>query len=514
MGDGYREAVTAQRHRALDEPGDSPSLAGVLGPAAGLLALLLLVALVASPGSFLVRVVPAPAQPQVAASPDPTSAQPAGQAAPPRQDPVVDQPSEQAEVTTEVATALGNLLTVRDAAVADDDATAWASTVGTETVGTGSFVVLSSLPITRFESSMVPGTLEAGSGTTGVGTGDPPAWQAQVRTVYELADGPLVQRTDTVTLADAGDEPVDERGAGAGGGDGADGGDEAWRIASWTPYPEVGATGTAAPWDLGPLHATVGERAVVLTWVRPDEAVADAETWGGQVSTWADRGAVTVDSYLGTGWPRVSLLLVPATVEQYAALVPGPRPAADDVFAAVTTDIETPDGGGDLVVLNPVARDELVAETWQVTVTHELVHVASGARYGDEQEVWLAEGVADLIGWSTLVPGTVGRDVVAARLLERVRAGTVDTSRLPVAEEFADPDVEVVGDAYEGSWLAALLLEEELGTEGVLALYAAASEGPGDARGRTDAALLAATGEGRDAFEARWSSFVQDLAAG
>ena len=214
------------------------------------------------------------------------------------------------------------------------------------------------------------------------------------------------------------------------------------------------------------------------------------------MSGWVDEGAVTVDSYLGTGWPQTSLVLAPATTAQYDALVPGPAPDRPDVFAAVTTDVRTEDGGGDVVVLNPTAREELVQETWQVTVTHELVHVASGALYGDGQEVWLAEGVADLVGWSGVVPGTVGREQVAGRLLDRVDGGLAEVQELPGATDFAAADADEVGDAYEGAWLAALLLQDELGVDGLLAVYEDASDGPGTARQRTDDALRTATGRG------------------
>ncbi len=503
-----------------DAPRQHPTLAQVLVPAVGLVALLLLVAVVASPGSFLVRVAPVVDDAGAPATPD-APAPPVGLPAPPRDDPVPQQ-AERAG-SDAVTSAFEDLLELRDEAVATGDADDWTSTTAEEVLGRESFTALSGLPLTRFESSLVPGTLLAGD----VGdVGDAGAWSARVETVFELAGGPVVERTDTVTLAPVTSEPVTSAPVTSApvtsarvtlaptvSGGVSPGADSTWQVRSWTPYPEQGELGTAAPWDLGPVHASVTERAVVLSWVAPEGTPADAATWGAQVGGWADAGAVTVDSYLGTAWPRVSLLLVPATVEQFVALVPGPRPAVDDVYAAVTTDVDTPDdGGGDLVVLNPTARSELVAETWQVTVTHELVHVASGARFGDEQEAWLAEGFADLVGWSALVPATVEREVVAARLLERVATGAVDASALPAAQQFGDPDPDVVGDAYEGSWLAALLLEDELGTEGLISLYTAASQGTDDARGRVDAALLAATGQGRDAFEARWGAFVVDLA--
>jgi len=472
----------------------------VLGPAVAVVVLLLLLALVARPGSFVVSVgeppAPAPATEDAGPAAGPSSPAAGGQAAPPREDP---EPAEPAPGVEALAT-LADFLLQRDASVLSGDAVAWTASSADPSdaaVPDGSFTVLRSLPLTRFESSVVADTLRPVEAPV---AGED--WQARVETLYAVAAATPVVRTDTVLL----DVPVDGLG---------------WRVVSWTPYPSLGEIGTAAPWDLGEVHTLVGERGVVLAWADPttpddgslpSQRLQDAQAWGGRVATWVERGAVVVDSYLGTGWPRTTLVLAPATTGQHDALVPGPVPERPDVFAAVTTDVQTPDGVGDLVVLNPTARSDLVEEAWQVTVTHELVHVASGARYGDGQEVWLAEGLADLVGWSTVVPASVGREDVAGRLLERVAAGSADVQDLPDADDFTASDTEVVGDAYEGAWLAALLLQDELGVDALLALYEAASEGPGPARQRTDAALREATGDGREAFRTRWTAYVTSLA--
>lgn len=509
----YREAVAEQQYRARPRHA-GPTPAQVLGPAVGLVVLLLLLALLVRPASFAVSIGPAdPPAPVVAGPSAGPSIPPAagGQAAPPRQDPAQPSqpvPVEPPEQGVEALAALADLLLRRDAAVVSGDPAGWTAGSPDPTDATtpdGSFVVLTSLPVTRFESSVLPDTLQTVEAVADpVVPSDPAAegdWQARVETEYELAGATAVVRTDTVTLA----APSDGLG---------------WRVTSWQSYPSQGEVGTAAPWDLGQVQATVGARGVVLSWADPatpddgsvpPQRVQDAQAWGGRVSSWVERGAVVVDSYLGTGWPRASLVLAPATTAQYDALVPGPAPERPDVFAAVTTDVTTPEGGGDLVVLNPTARAELVDETWQVTVTHELVHVASGARFGDGQEVWLAEGLADLVGWSDVVPATVDRRTVAGRLLGRVADGTAGVPELPVAGDFTAADPDQVGDAYEGAWLAALLLQDELGVEALLALYQDASDGPGSGRQRTDAALRAATGEGREAFQARWAAYLTTL---
>ena len=507
--------MTEQRHRApawyaAASPGQ------VLGPAVGLVVLLLLVALVLQPGAFAVRVGGAYDRSDVVTAPTvgPSGLPGGGQAAPPREDPDPGRDvMSQSDRGAAAVDALVDLLRARDAAVVSGDAAAWTTVSGDPSdaiAPDGSFVALTALPVTRFESSVVPDTVSVVESAADPVAADPVAtataasqvWSARVETTYELAGGPAVVRTDTVRL-----EPTED---GVG-----------WRSVGWTPHPGLDEGGTVAPWDLGEVTATVGERGVVVSWADPatpddgavpSERLQRAQVRAGQVSTWVERGAVVVDSYLGTGWPRSTLVLAPATTAQYDDLVPGPVPERPDVFAAVTTDVRTPDGGGDLVVLNPTAQGELVEETWQVTVTHELVHVASGAVFGDGQEVWLAEGLADLVGWSSVVPAEVDREDVAGRLLDRVRDGRADVQALPDGDDFTAPDADVVGDAYEGAWLAALLLQDELGVDGLLAVYQDASDGDQAAVERTDAALIEATGDGREAFQARWTAYLTGLA--
>ncbi|MFC5382283.1 hypothetical protein [Aquipuribacter nitratireducens] len=475
--------------------------------AAGVLVALVLVVAVLTPRALVVDVARAPEAAEAAGGdgaavgtagrPVPSvPAAPTDDAPPPTlpstEAPAGAGPDPDAVAREDVLAALGSALQRRDrAALAGVDPAGWQAAGGDE----ASYRALTGLPVTRFTSAYVADSLapEGAEGTAG--------WTARVRTTYGLGAAVPVERLDTVRL---------EGSAGA------------WRPTGWQPWPEEGAIGTSAPWDLGPVAAFQGERSLVLAWLatgagQPGPRTAEEATaWARQVAGWADTGSVTVDSFVGTGWPQVSLVLAPATTAQFEALTPGERPGTEEVLAALTTDVTTPEGPGDVVLLNPTARGDLVPDTWQVTVTHELVHVAAGARWGDDQELWLAEGLADLVGWSTVVPGRVDRELVAARLLSRVGRGEAAVDRLPPPEAFAGSDPDTVGDAYEGAWLAALLLQDEIGTDALLELYAAASDptAGADPVARTDAALRAATGQGRDAFEQRWGDYVTALAAG
>ncbi len=143
--------------------------------------------------------------------------------------------------------------------------------------------------------------------------------------------------------------------------------------------------------------------------------------------------------------------------------------------------------------------------------------MASGAVHGDGQPLWLSEGVADLVGWSEVIDEPADRDRVAGRLLDRVLAGEGPRG-LAGRQEFTAADPEVVGDAYDGSWLAVLLLQDRLGRDGLMDLYAATSNDDGGPDGRTpedrfDAELISRAGLDTVSFEALWLQHLADLAA-
>ena len=474
-------------------------LTPVVLAAAALLAVVLSVPLLLSPGAARLSLGPAGTVPPVLVAGSPTSDRDvaAGSPTPGATGPAGAGPRpSDAVAAREAAAALTGargLLQRRTAAVATQDGGLWSSAGTDPDAASREFAALASLPVTRFEVRLAEGTLERARNGTDGGSGGG-TWRGRALTTYRLGESLTVRREDTFDLVPAG---------------------AGWRLGSWTPYPSDGAV---APWQLGPAATAVGPRAVVLAWPTADE-VADGGTdlvraagRAEQALAWVEAGSGVVDGVLGTAWPRTTLVMVPGTGEQYGGLVPGEQPPVDDVYAAVTADTATVGRTGDVVVLNPGARGELDEGTWEVTVTHELVHVASGALHGDGQPLWLSEGLADLVGWSGLITRPADRDRVAGRMLDRVLAGQ-GPAALADREQFTSDDAEVVGDAYDGSWLAVLLLEERLGREGLLSLYAATSSGDGTPEERFDAALRRQAGVGTADFEQQWLAYLAQLAA-
>lgn len=499
---GYRSRVADDQRGTSSLRVGEPFLPVVLA-AAALLALVVAVPLLLGPGAarFDVGMAGDAPQPVVAGSAIPVL--PA-----PDRDPRAEAAAQEQAARASALAGATALVADRTAAVAARDATSWVDSASDAATAAAEFAALVSLPVTAFEIRVVEEAVERDRDVlTGVGPG---TWRGRAVTTYQLGSSLAVRREDSFSLLPD-----------------ADGG---WRLSGWAASPQDGAT---APWQLGPVAHVEGPRAVVLSWPTAQEQtdtpgdLAAATERAAQAASWTATGSELVDGVLGKDWPRTSLMLVPGTGSQYSALVPGEQPLVDNVYAAVTADTVTVSGTGDVVVLNPAARSELQPETWQVTVTHELVHVASGAVHGDGQPLWLSEGVADLVGWSEVIDEPAERDLVAGRLLDRVLAGDGPRS-LAGQPEFTATDPEVVGDAYDGSWLAVLLLQDRLGRDGLMDLYAATSSGDGapvdgapDDRtpedrtpeDRFDAELVARAGLDTASFEALWLQYLAGLAA-
>ena len=201
-------------------------------------------------------------------------------------------------------------------------------------------------------------------------------------------------------------------------------------------------------------------------------------------------------------WDGPLVLEVPSGTDGVAHVLGEPEGAYDAV-AAVTTTI---DGSGDdaspvHVVVNPVVLGTLGNRGEQVVITHEAVHVATGASTAPELPLWLMEGFAD---WASLRVADLPDDVAAGALLEQVREDG-PPGRLPGVLEF-DPGGDQFGISYEAAWLAVRLIAEEYGPRAATAFYRQVDDGAAveqafDALGTTEAD-----------FTVAWQRYLQRLA--
>ncbi len=242
-----------------------------------------------------------------------------------------------------------------------------------------------------------------------------------------------------------------------------------------------------AVWDEGPVVAVRGTRSLVLG--HPSGA-AELD----RIAADLDAAVPRVTAVWGSGWAQRVAVVVPADTAELGRLVPSGPTAS---LAAMTVAGRLADGrrGDDRVVVNPTELARLDATGRRVVLTHELTHVASGPVTGSQTPSWLAEGLADHVGFAGT--GLAIRDV-AAELSDDVRAGRVP-QHLPTGAAFAE--AAGLGAVYEQAWLAVELLVRTYGQDRVLALYRDVGRS-NDPRAVDEA--LRALGTDLEAFTAAW----------
>jgi hypothetical protein len=157
------------------------------------------------------------------------------------------------------------------------------------------------------------------------------------------------------------------------------------------------------------------------------------------------------------------------------------------------------------VLVNPETFSGLGAFGRQVVLTHEVTHVATRRVTGPAVPGWLAEGFADLVGYTAV---ELPLSVTAADLAAEVRSGRVPTA-LPVDADFDGASLRL-SQAYQAAWLAVRLLDERHGRPALLRFYRAV----GARRGVLPAvavedALQAELGTTTAALTAEWRASLQ-----
>lgn len=128
-----------------------------------------------------------------------------------------------------------------------------------------------------------------------------------------------------------------------------------------------------------------------------------------------------------------------------------------DGIAAVTSMVDgtTAPGSPVHVFVNDAVFSGLSEHGAQVVITHEAVHVATGAAAQQGVPLWLTEGFADHVA---LLDSDLPMSVTAAQVIARVRRDGLP-DELPTDADF-DARNTGLGAAYEGAWIACRLLAE------------------------------------------------------
>ncbi|QIX26311.1 hypothetical protein ncot_06610 [Nocardioides sp. JQ2195] len=202
-------------------------------------------------------------------------------------------------------------------------------------------------------------------------------------------------------------------------------------------------------------------------------------------------------------WKQELVVEVPASDEQLDSVL-NAEPGDYANIAAVTTTVD-----GTLspsapvhVFVNPEVYSGLKRDGAQVVMTHELVHVATGAATATTTPLWLLEGFADFVA---LRDSELPLSVTAGQILQKVRSGGAPRA-LPAGNEF-DTRTTHLGASYEAAWLACRLLAQTGSEQDLVRLYRQVSNG-----GELDAALRQHFGFGEKELVARWRAELRRLA--
>jgi hypothetical protein len=207
-------------------------------------------------------------------------------------------------------------------------------------------------------------------------------------------------------------------------------------------------------------------------------------------------------------WPERVVVLVPDDTQELAGLL-GSTADLSRIAAVATAELRGGEGeydpAGDRVLVNPETFAGLGALGQQVVLTHEVTHVATRRASGPAVPGWLAEGFADLVGYSGV---DLPLSVTAADLAGDVRAGRTPTA-LPVDADFEGGSLRL-SQAYQGAWLAVRLLDERHGRDALLRFYRVVGARRGvPAATAVEDALRAELGTTTTALTADWRAFLQ-----
>ncbi|TCI99736.1 hypothetical protein [Aeromicrobium sp. IC_218] len=290
---------------------------------------------------------------------------------------------------------------------------------------------------------------------------------------------------------------------------------------AWTPGPRSGLPSretwsTQVALTIRPVGDDVAvegatqDRGPLPLWLAGDLQVdrsggvttiaVDGGAPGLDVRRWARTAAREVRGLAGARQQLV--VVVPPDAATAAALV-GQEADAIAQVAGVTTTLDASEeaGGPTAVVVNPDAFAPMDDRAAQVVMTHEAVHVVTGAATS-VAEPWVVEGFAD---WVALRDDTAPLAVSAGQALTAVRADGAP-SALPSTEDFSSAS-HGLGATYELAWLVFRVLDERHDDAAIERFYRACLGGAG-----VDAALRSELGTTTERLTRDWRAFLTKAA--
>ncbi|GAB3768059.1 hypothetical protein FB382_002268 [Nocardioides ginsengisegetis] len=220
----------------------------------------------------------------------------------------------------------------------------------------------------------------------------------------------------------------------------------------------IGGGGRQSPLWLGDRLEV---RRTASTLVAVDGSAAEADAYAKRAAA-----AVPVVRRVLPGWHAGLVVEVPRSLDDLARVLAA-EPGQYSNIAAVTTTTDgsqAPDAPVHVFV-NPDVFDRLKPQGAQVVMSHEAVHVATGAATS-ATPLWLLEGFADYVALRDVpLPITT----TASQIIREVRKDG-PPGHLPGPAEF-DTTASHLGASYESAWLACTVLAADGGEPALVRFY-------------------------------------------
>ncbi|MFI2369710.1 hypothetical protein [Streptomyces sp. NPDC018833] len=268
-------------------------------------------------------------------------------------------------------------------------------------------------------------------------------------------------------------------------------------------YVTADEPGTGAPqllWQQGDVAAVRGSRSLVLGVGHDDKRLRE-------LAAATDRAMPAVTAAWPSKWAGRVVVLVPSSVESMGRLLGAPAAGYRGIAAVTTGETGRKDGAtADRVIINPEAYGLLGDFGQGIVLTHETTHVATRADTSAATPMWLSEGFADWVAYRG-----AGRtaEETAPELRDAVRAGEVPGA-LPADEDFAfGGDADALARAYEGGWLACVLIADRWGEDELREFYRTVGKAE-QREGAVERALGEVLGVTEGAFTALWQGYLRE----
>lgn len=275
-----------------------------------------------------------------------------------------------------------------------------------------------------------------------------------------------------------------------------------WWITSDSDLIDLGFDSARGLWDFGRVEAQTERRLLILrgacTKAVPGKCVQPPGDLAGLESAAVSR----VDRYWPGPWSHKVVLIEPASQGEVGRLLQATFGLQNFVaFAYSTVD---PARGlrltGSRVILNPpviAGRDQA---SLLVTLSHELVHVATTASAGPFTPAWVDEGIAEYIGYA--------EDPASLAFLDSRAAAGLFSGEIPPDYEFTTGSGRQIYDAYQRAESAVRYFVLRWGIDRFAAFYdrvGSARVTPGTMMYQVDRALRHTVGMGLAAFRRAWA---------